>query len=169
MAFLLDANVFLQAKNQYYGFDVCPGFWDWLEAANAAARVFSIVQVRDELAGRTDEVAEWADRQGERFFLEPDAVVLTNVGRLNAWAAAGNYRPAAVAEFLRGADAMLVAHAARLGYVVVTHELPPNGVKSVKIPEACVALGVQYTNTFGMLRRERARFVLPPQVQAPLP
>ena len=30
MAFLLDAGVFLQAKNQYYGFDVCPGFGDWL-------------------------------------------------------------------------------------------------------------------------------------------
>ena len=30
MAYLLDTNVFIQAKNLYYGFDFCPAFWDWL-------------------------------------------------------------------------------------------------------------------------------------------
>ena len=34
MAYLLDANVFIQAKNLYYGFDFCPAFWDWLIASN---------------------------------------------------------------------------------------------------------------------------------------
>lgn len=29
--FLLDANVFIEAKNRYYGFDICPGFWRWLD------------------------------------------------------------------------------------------------------------------------------------------
>lgn len=33
MAYLLDANVFIQAKNLQYGFDFCPAFWDWLERA----------------------------------------------------------------------------------------------------------------------------------------
>lgn len=28
MAYLLDANVFIQAKNRHYGFDFCPAFWD---------------------------------------------------------------------------------------------------------------------------------------------
>jgi len=27
MAYLLDANVFIQAKNLYYGLDFCPAFW----------------------------------------------------------------------------------------------------------------------------------------------
>ena len=30
MAYLLDANVFIAAKNLHYGFDFCPAFWDWL-------------------------------------------------------------------------------------------------------------------------------------------
>ena len=30
MAYLLDANVFISAKNLHYGFDFCPAFWDWL-------------------------------------------------------------------------------------------------------------------------------------------
>ena len=49
MAYLLDANVFIEGKNRYYGFDFCPGFWDWIDAANAAHRVFSIEKVGDEI------------------------------------------------------------------------------------------------------------------------
>ena len=30
MSYLLDANIFIQAKNLYYGFDFCPAFWEWL-------------------------------------------------------------------------------------------------------------------------------------------
>ena len=30
MPYLLDANVFIQAKNLHYGMDFCPAFWDWL-------------------------------------------------------------------------------------------------------------------------------------------
>ena len=40
MAYLLDANIFIQAKNLHYGFDFCPAFWEWLVAANAEGRVF---------------------------------------------------------------------------------------------------------------------------------
>lgn len=27
MAYLLDADVLIQAKNRHYGFDFCPAFW----------------------------------------------------------------------------------------------------------------------------------------------
>ena len=40
MAYVLDANIFIQAKNLHYGLDFCPAFWDWLIAENAAGRVF---------------------------------------------------------------------------------------------------------------------------------
>jgi hypothetical protein len=40
MAYLLDANVFIQAKNLHYGLDFCPAFWDWLIRHNTAGRVF---------------------------------------------------------------------------------------------------------------------------------
>ncbi len=42
MAYLLDANAFIEAKKRWYGFDFCPAYWEWLEAANAAQSVFSI-------------------------------------------------------------------------------------------------------------------------------
>ena len=40
MAYLLDTNIFIQAKNEYYGFDLCPGFWDWLERQNKVGQVW---------------------------------------------------------------------------------------------------------------------------------
>ena len=42
MAYLLDANVFIQGRKLHYGFDICPGFWDWLDRENAAGNVLSI-------------------------------------------------------------------------------------------------------------------------------
>ena len=42
MAYLLDANVFMSAKNLHYGLDFCPAFWDWLIRENRAGKVFSI-------------------------------------------------------------------------------------------------------------------------------
>jgi len=35
MAYLLDANIFIQAKNLHYSFDFCPAFWEWLDRANS--------------------------------------------------------------------------------------------------------------------------------------
>jgi hypothetical protein len=29
MPYLLDSNIFIQAKNLHYSFDFCPAFWDW--------------------------------------------------------------------------------------------------------------------------------------------
>jgi hypothetical protein len=52
MAYLLDANVFIEAKNRYYGFEICPGFWEWLISENAADRVFSIEKRRISISSR---------------------------------------------------------------------------------------------------------------------
>ena len=41
MSYLLDANVFIQAKSLHYGLDFCPAFWQWLIDGHADGRVFS--------------------------------------------------------------------------------------------------------------------------------
>ena len=66
MAYLLDANVFISAKDLHYGFDFCPAFWDWLIKENLAGKVYSIERVGDELVAGDDELADWArDRGGD--------------------------------------------------------------------------------------------------------
>ena len=68
MAYLLDSDVFIQAKNFHYGFDFCPAFWDWLLVANSGGTVFSIEKVGDELKAGRDELATWASQRDSRSF-----------------------------------------------------------------------------------------------------
>lgn len=104
MTYLLDANVFIQAKNLHYGLDFCPAFWDWLIAGNSAQQVFSIEKVGDEIAAGGDELADWAAERGPDFFLPPDAKLLPALRSVSVWATSQRYEPAAVNTFLQIAD-----------------------------------------------------------------
>lgn len=158
--YLLDANVFIQAKNLHYGLDFCPAFWAWLIRANAERRVFSIEKVEAELLVANDDLAAWAAERGADFFLPPDEAVAAAFGPVSEWAQGQNFEPAAVSTFLQVADYFLVAHALAHGFVVVTHEIAAQTTRRIKIPNACIALGVRCMTPYEMLRRERARFVL---------
>ena len=76
MAYLLDADVFIRAKNLHYGFDFCPAFWDWLIQQNDESNVYSIEKVFDELLAVEDELAEWSGDRGDLFFLRPDTTCI---------------------------------------------------------------------------------------------
>jgi hypothetical protein len=159
--YLLDANVFIQAKNLHYGFDFCPAFWDWIEEAHAAGKLYSIDSVRTELIAGSDNLATWARQRSGSFFLTPSASTVASLQATSIWANSAGYEPVAVTTFLQVADYYLVAQALELQYVVVTHELVANTTRRIKIPNACLALNVRYTTPFAMLRAENARFVLP--------
>lgn len=160
MTYLLDANVFMQAKNLHYELDFCPGFWDWLIVNNDAKRVYSIEKVGDEIEAGEDELSDWAEKRGPGFFLKPDAVMLPALGTVSVWATSQKYEAAAVNTFLQVADYYLVAHALAHGYTVVTHEIAAASTKKIKIPNVCIGLGVKCMTPFEMLRHERARFIL---------
>ena len=160
MAYLLDANVFIAAKNLHYGFDFCPAFWDWLVAENAAGLVFSIEKVGDEVQAIGDELSAWAAARGDGFFVRPDASVFPAMTTISAWANNQAYEPAAVSTFLQIADYYLIAQAQAGGHAVVTHEVPSASTRKIKIPDACIGLNLKCMTPYEMLRRERARFVL---------
>ncbi|MDZ4658022.1 MAG: DUF4411 family protein [Bythopirellula sp.] len=63
--YLLDANAFIEAKNRYYGFDLCPGFWASLVAQHGAKRLWSIDRIAAELQEQDDEVKDWVENKGE--------------------------------------------------------------------------------------------------------
>lgn len=160
MMYLLDADVFIRAKNLHYGFDFCPAFWDWLLVQNEAGVVFSIEKVKDELEGGNDELADWARARDDRFFLKPTSAIFPAMGQVSEWVNENGYTPAAKDTFFQVADYWLIAHALAGGYVVVTHEKPADTMNKVKIPTVCVGLGLKVMTPFEMLRHERARFVL---------
>ena len=79
--YLVDTNVFIQAKNLHYGFEFCPAFWDWLVQQNRLGKVASIEKVADELRAGEDELADWAKDRGRKIFLKPDAALGTSAQR----------------------------------------------------------------------------------------
>lgn len=158
---LLDANVFIEAKNTYYGLDLVPAFWSWLEQAASSGELASTDLVYDELKAGGDELADWAkDRRGLLFRVSSSsATVAGAVAQLGSWAEAENYHSHVLQDFMDGADPFLVGAALETGSTVVTQETPAGSKKKkIKIPDACRHLGVPYENTFEMMRALGARF-----------
>lgn len=158
---LLDANVFIEAKNRYYGFDLVPAFWTWLEEQTEAGEVASTDMIYDELKDGGDDLAEWVKHRREPIFHVPSSsqTVANAVGLLGTWVQSENYKPHVLADFMDGADPFLVGAALETGSVLVTQEIPAGASrKRVKLPDACRHLGVQYENTFEMMRALGARF-----------
>ena len=147
-------------QNLHYGFDFCPAFWEWLIQSNAADLVFSVEKVGDEVQAVADELSDWAAARGVGFFLRPDAAAFPSLAAVSTWATGQGYEPSAVSTFLQVADYYLVAQAHGGKHTVVTHEIPSASTRKIKIPDACIGLGVKCMTPYEMLRRERARFVL---------
>jgi hypothetical protein len=158
MAYLLDANVFIDAKNRYYRFGVCPGFWDWLVYAHEEGLLLSVKQVRDELLDRGDKLSLWCRTHRKLFVDTNDGKTFDSMKSLSAWVAQ-NYQPAAQAKFLGDADFALVAFAEAYSHTVVTNEVPSGGFE-VKIPNACKWMDVPVISPFQMLTDQKVKLVL---------
>jgi hypothetical protein len=160
--YVLDANVFIQAKHTYYAFDVCPGYWKALLAHHERSNLCSIDRVRKELLALSDELAAWVkSKVPDEFFVSTvDPTVAQWFGKMMAWVQAqAQYLPAAKAEFAEKADGWLIAYAKTHGHRLVTLETPNPAVKKkVPIPNVCDAFGVRYLDTFDMLRALKLRF-----------
>lgn len=164
MNHLLDANTLIEAKNRYYGMAICPGFWEWLLLRNEALDLASIAPVMDELTKGNDDLAGWVkdnsgffhtitDQETQRAFTQIAGLVVDQAPKM---------RIGAMDEFLAGADPWLIAKAMTTGATVVTHEvLNREAKRKFIIPNICQELSVPFLNTFELLHRLEARFVLP--------
>lgn len=160
MAYLLDSNVFITAKRIHYGFDFCPGFWQWIIAGHRAGRIYSVERVYDELKDQQDDLATWVRALPDTFFLPADAATIPHFAAVSAWATSPRYQTPAINEFLQTADFYLVAQARQNGHSVVTYEVQGSSAKRVKIPDVCLGLQIPSMQPYEMLRREQARLVL---------
>ena len=164
--FLLDSDVFIAAKNTYYAFDICPGFWKALLDQHEQARVFSISRVRGELpTGReTEDLVQWVTTQvPDGLFLDVDETeVATTYTEIMLWAQRHTrYLDRAKAKFATGADGWLVAYAKVHDAIVITNEQPaPDSKAEIKLPDVCDQFRVPYRGTFAMLRELAVHFDL---------
>ncbi len=162
----MDANCFIQPKNQYYGFDFCPGFWDWLEQQNKAGIVFSITSIAIELDCIQDELARWAKTKDATFFLPVDNLTTTSMSQIANWvnSSSAGFSRHQIQVFLSCADPFLIAYALAHNYTVVTLETPSLNKKStkskIKIPDICQYFNVPCVTIFQLLRQEGARLII---------
>lgn len=162
MTYLLDANVFIAANRLHYGLDFCPAFWDWLVHHGHTGTVFSIDKVADEIQAGQDDLSTWATAHGNSLFRRTPPSLAPQFGQVSTWATGQQYTAAAINTFLQVADFYLVAHALAGNCTLVTLETPADSPTRIKIPNACIGLGVRFMTPYQMLRTEQARFVLGP-------
>jgi hypothetical protein len=161
--FLLDANAFIEAKDRYYGFDICPGYWSSLLAQHDSKRLFSIDRIADELNEQDDVVKQWIENEVPATFFKKteDQAVIDKFQEMVNWVySQPQFTDAAKTEFASVADGWVIAYAAVNGLVVVTHEqFAPEAKRKVPMPNVCVEFDVEYVDTFSMLRELGERFI----------
>lgn len=155
--FLLDANPLIEAKNRYYGFDLCSGFWTSLLHGHNVDKVFSLDQIRAEMLSQQDELADWVTSVvPNSFFLSSqDLRVQDAFASLVNWVySQQQFSDAAKQEFAGVADGWVIAYAQVHGMAVVTHEVyQPSVKRRVPIPNVCLEFNIPCLDTFAMLRK----------------
>ncbi|PML91929.1 DUF4411 family protein [Vibrio breoganii] len=162
MNYLLDANTFIEAKNRYYGMEICPAYWEWLKKAFNDGEIYSITFVKDELSSGNDELSQWVKEHSDIFMDISDTATQEAYTKVIETASAiPDIKQDAIDEFLRVADSWIIAKALVTGSTVVTHEAyNPAAKKRILIPNVCKLLNISYLNTFEMLFALDAEFVL---------
>ncbi len=153
--FLLDANIFIETHRRYYAFDIAPFFWMALINNAKNDRLLSIDRVEIELERSGDELADWGSGSFHEFFASTDDEEVTEAYReIMVWSQSQTqFTGAAKAKFADAPDSWLVAYALAKDCIVVTHEqFRPEAKNEIMIPNACKAFGVEYVDTFQMMR-----------------
>lgn len=165
--FLLDSNMFIAPHRTYYGFDLCPGFWNFLIQEFDNGSIVSIQKVYDELHVGEDVLADWAKNSlGKKHFIDQskDASVVAKYQDISNWVLSSTqFKDYAKRSFLgpEEADPWICAYAAVHDVIVVTGEIKePDVKKRVPLPNVLEAFNVEYVDLFSCLRELKARFEL---------
>lgn len=164
LPYIIDSDVLISAKNRYYSFDICPGFWASLLQHHQSAEVFSLDRIRQELlAGREDDdLVQWTTNvvPADFFLSTQDAEIVTAFTEIMMWVQRHpQYYDSAKAKFATEADGWLAAFARVKGAMVITNEQPrPESRNRILLPDVCDQFGVKYDDTFAMLKALRVRY-----------
>lgn len=164
---ILDSNVFIEAKNRFYAFDICPGYWDFVNKDFRSGGALSIMHVWDELAFGGDDLAAWMkdhlDKKTQFYDCIADEAVVAQYRMVSSYVTAEYHlKPNAIQDFLAPAvaDPWLVSYALAYGGCIVTQETSKQAKKKVSLVDVCDHFGIRHIDVFEFLRAEKARFVL---------
>lgn len=171
MMYLFDSNAFIAASRLHYGFDLAPGFWEWIAKAELEGVAASSVWVRKEIndgkkvdPSKPDLLKQWASEMRPSFWLGDSEGSVRALAEISLWTNQPEqiYKPSAIAEFLGSTDFQLIALAKATGATIVTSEKSePNSKKRVKIPDVCMAFDVAYSDPFTAYRTLGLKLLCP--------
>jgi hypothetical protein len=158
IVYILDSDVLIAAKNTYYAFDICPGFWSSIMQAHRDGRAHSVDRIKMEiLAGHpSEDLVKWVrSTLPAEFFRSTSATdILDAYAEVALWVQRSpQYLDRAKAKFATEADGWLVAFSRVFNTTVVTNEQPrPDARNRVPLPDICAQFNVSCSSTFAMLR-----------------
>lgn len=162
MKYLLDTNTFIEAKNSYYRFSFCPGFWSWVRQKNSENLLFVVDKVKGELLAGNDHLKEWINNCPSSLFLRGPNNISNSLKTVTEWVSANSiYTDAARATFFGSTDYFVIAyaHALREATVVTREQRDPNSKARVKIPDVCHGIGVPCIDPFQLMESSGANLV----------
>lgn len=157
--YLLDANVLIDAKRDYYPLDMVPEFWEWLVHMAQQGTIKVPQEVYDKLTdGNQDDLANWLkdNKSALLFDEEADAEIVNMVTEQG-------YAPDLTESEvgMLNEDPVLIAYAlvdTEQRCVVTTEVSRPSRIRANRhIPDVCRDLDVSCCNTFTLLRDLRFR------------
>ena len=151
MSYWLDTDVLIQAKNKPYKFDRVPQFWSFVDEKLQTGEVRASSMNYKEWTDGTDDLSEWCKRRKANGLAVKPSKDVQDCYQKVCDHVVSKYKPHQAAEFLKGADGWVIAHAMAEGGIVVTEEVRRTTKTSVKVPIVCKALGVRCVDTYQML------------------
>ena len=149
LIYWLDADVYIQASRGPYKH--VPQFWEFLAKQIDLGIVKSPKIVYDEIVRGGDDLAKWfINRKDKGICVHPGRSVQEECFSKIAEHVYKTYKSHQSAEFLKGGDAWVIAHAMPSKGIVVTMESLRKMKSKIKIPTVCKAFGISYMNTYEM-------------------
>lgn len=161
--YLIDTNIFIESAYRFYAFDICPGFWAFLEKASDTDDIKSIIKVYEELQSDKEELKDFKEKlKNKNFFLSIDDITAASYTKISKTLLEMGYYQDAIKKFSSSADYFLIALAYQESYIIVTHEAKSgsNAKRQIKIPNVCEKLNIECIDISDFLRQEKIKFIL---------
>lgn len=156
--YCLDSNVLIQAWQKYYSPIYCPTYWEILNDFGIEGKIFVPSMVFDEIVRTDDELSDWLKASSI-----PVKPITSEITQLLTSIYAANPNHKHLVDNKKGrslADPWVIAHAIKESAIVVTKEEKVTALnsKTIKIPNVCENMGVDWITDFQMVEQLGLKF-----------
>ncbi|MBT9775171.1 DUF4411 family protein [Clostridium sp. MCC353] len=163
--FLLDANSLITPYENFYPFDLAPGFWRQLVPLLSTESVAILDSVKAEILKGDDELTAWLKSIEELNVCSRKSsdVLRVYANILNYIQTSEKYTERALREWSKEtvADPWLIAAASTYGYTIITFEKPlgiiSNATNRPKIPDIAKMFNVKCEDLYYFMRSAGVR------------